>query len=261
MDPLESVDERRDSEERADIPPPASPLACKMDPPSCKMNNAAAPKQRGRALSARPHKEPRFASRLGSDTSVPSMPTAVARARGQSDARARARAQSEARIREFRTIVATHTEILAKREVEAVKQSFEEDRQGRRCPVINPYDAGIRWWELLITIVVRPRPPKAGPCLHSQPRLHPLPLLRAARSTLCSSRLRSTLAQLCYQAVEMPLRLAFGLLIYSEAGLIACRWVESGIDLLFVCDLFLNFFISYLDDDMQAVYQTGSNAS
>ena len=36
--------------------------------------------------------------------------------------------------------------------------------------------------------------------------------------------------------------------------LIICRWVELIMDVLFMCDLALNFFISYLDEDMKVAH-------
>jgi len=98
--------------------------------------------------------------------------------------REKERAETEAKIREYRVTRANHTEMLAKREAEAVKQSFEEDRRGRRCPVVNPYDRGIRWWESAITFI------------------------------------------LCYQAVEIPLRLAFASVLYTPESLLVTRWTE-----------------------------------
>ena len=150
------------------------------------------------------------ATEASSAAVVGALPLAT-RSRGVTDARAQARAETEAKIREHRQTLANHAEVLAKREVDAVNRSFEEDRRGRRCPVINPYSVGIRWWEVMITAV------------------------------------------LCYQAFEMPLRLAFEEYLYSRVGLSACRWVELLIDTLFLVDLVLNFFLSYLDDDLQVV--------
>ena len=163
---------------------------------------------RGRSLSSRPRLQ--FHSSTTSEMRTTSFRPQM-RERSVTSARDRERAEKEQKIREYRATLANHADFLARREVEAVNRSFEEDRAGRRCPVINPYDSTIRWWEVAITSV------------------------------------------LCFQAVEMPLRLAFEGWIYSLPTLVVCRWLELVVDVLFMCDLVLNFFISYLDEDMHVV--------
>ena len=95
----------------------------------------------------------------------------------------------------YKAAKANHADEIAKREVEALNQSFDEDRAGRRCPVINPYDRRIQWWDSMV------------------------------------------LAFLCFQAVEMPFRLAFDKVFYTSSGLFACRWVEFLMDVSFLIDL------------------------
>ena len=150
---------------------------------------AAAPRGKARAISYSAAFSRRAQFEAGA---APSRDRSASRA--EASIRARERRETEAKIREYRQVVAMHADNLAKREVEQVKQSFEQDRAGRRCPVINPYDPSIRWWELAV------------------------------------------LAVLCYQAVEMPLRLAFEGLVYSPTGLLVCNWVEMAIDGIFIAD-------------------------
>jgi hypothetical protein len=100
------------------------------------------------------------------------------------ESRAVRRTEVEAKLQAYKAAKANHTDLLAKKEVDAIKKSFEEDRAGRRCPVINPYSKSIQWWESVI------------------------------------------MAFLCYQAVELPFRLAFETVFYSASGIFNCRWAE-----------------------------------
>ena len=61
------------------------------------------------------------------------------------------------------------------------------------------------------------------------------------------------MAFLGYQAVELPLRLAFEQFFYTPASLRAFLTAEFAMDIAFFADLVLNFFVAYVDEDMEVV--------
>jgi hypothetical protein len=98
------------------------------------------------------------------------------RTRATSDPGERTRAASDARH--------AATAQQAKKAMEEISHAFEVAKVRTRCPVFNPYDRRMRYWEWTV------------------------------------------MAFLCYQAIEMPLRLAFESSFYSAQGLFVCLWVE-----------------------------------
>ena len=147
-------------------------------------------------------------SRRDSDQPMPwltpiSERDSISRASQRKSNEERANAYSQARV--------AASARLAERELKEVQSSFEADRHGRRCPVINPYDRRMRYWEWMV------------------------------------------MSFLCYQAIELPLRIAFEASFYSAQGVFVCRWIEFGMDVTFLVDLALNFFVAFVDEDMEVV--------
>ena len=55
------------------------------------------------------------------------------------------------------------------------------------------------------------------------------------------------LVLLAFNSIEMPLRVAFGALIYSNGTLTLFQWLELLVDLTFIVDCALNFVTAYVD--------------